>query len=330
MISYLPAPPLPTDVIASLALLETVLAGGLAGFAFVDPKFNFVRVNTILAAMNDQPPEAHLGRSVRDVVGEAQWAAVAGFYEQALTGEDVLDCEVLKFLPHETHKPRRLFASYYGIRGEDAAVVGVVAILREITGEGPDRWLAEVTARQQREFVHEVLVGVTGGRLIFCPTDADLPAPLPQMSGAEIPINIQGGIRELRQQAERSAALVGIEGMRWLDFETAVGEAAMNTLVHGGGNGVGRVHYDTSAGRLQVWVRDQGEGIALENLPRATLERGFTTAGTMGYGFKMMLQLCDHIYLETGTQGTTVILEQNREADLHRPPPSLLPPVAIF
>jgi hypothetical protein len=34
----------------------------------------------------------------------------------------------------------------------------------------------------------------------------------------------------------------------------------------------------------------------------------------MGHGFFMMLQTCDRVYLLTGATGTTVVLEQERNA----------------
>jgi hypothetical protein len=48
-------------------------------------------------------------------------------------------------------------------------------------------------------------------------------------------------------------------------------------------------------------------------LHRATLERGFTTAGTMGHGFWLMLKTVDRVWLLTGAAGTTVVIEQDRE-----------------
>jgi hypothetical protein len=60
-------------------------------------------------------------------------------------------------------------------------------------------------------------------------------------------------------------------------------------------------------------VEDQGRGIELSSLPRATLERGFSTGGNgFGHGFWLMLQTCDRIYLLTSEAGTTVVLEQER------------------
>jgi anti-sigma regulatory factor (Ser/Thr protein kinase) len=96
---------------------------------------------------------------------------------------------------------------------------------------------------------------------------------------------------------------------RLQDFETAVGEASMNAVQHGGG-GRGRVHGDPDSGVIQVWIEDQGEGIAEDFIHRA-IEQGWTTGG-FGQGFFLMRSCADRIYLLTGPSGTTVVLEQER------------------
>ena len=83
--------------------------------------------------------------------------------------------------------------------------------------------------------------------------------------------------------------------------------------VHGRG-GTARLHADGETGRLQVWVRDQGAGIPEEMLHRATLERGYSTLpGSLGFGFWLMIQTADRVYLHTGEggTGTTLVLEQD-------------------
>ena len=62
---------------------------------------------------------------------------------------------------------------------------------------------------------------------------------------------------------------------------------------------------------MQVWVWDEGNGITMEYLHRATLERGYTTAGTLGHGFWLMLNMVDRLWLLTGPQGTTPVMEQD-------------------
>lgn len=98
----------------------------------------------------------------------------------------------------------------------------------------------------------------------------------------------------------------------------------MNAVVHAGG-GNAQIYSDPARCAMQVWVRDNGAGIALDQLHRATLEPGFTTAGSLGHGFFLMLCTCDRVYLHTGPDGTTVVLEQGGRALLSRGLPARLP-----
>ena len=169
--------------------------------------------------------------------------------------------------------------------------------------------------RKQRVFLRDVLASVTGGRLHLCDSRAELPAPLPT-TGDAIPLSRTDGLHALRHAAKQAALAQGFADERWQDLITAVSEAAMNAAVHAGG-GEGRVSTDEK-GTVQVWVRDQGRGINVENLPRAALSKGYTTAGSLGHGMKMMLESVDRLWLLTSLEGTTVVMEQDR---LPPPPP---------
>ena len=58
------------EALDSLAAVDAVFAAAPVGLAFMDTGFNYVRVNEALATINGLPPENHLGRSLRDVLGE--------------------------------------------------------------------------------------------------------------------------------------------------------------------------------------------------------------------------------------------------------------------
>lgn len=174
----------------------------------------------------------------------------------------------------------------------------------------------QVEYQKQRILLRDVLASVTGGRLHLCDSLADLPAPLPT-AGEAIPLSRTAGLGELRHAAKRAALAEGFADDRWQDLITAASEAAMNAAVHAGG-GEGRVYYTEVDGTVQVWVRDQGQGINVENLPRAALSKGYTTAGSLGHGMKMMLESVDRLWLLTSPEGTTVVMEQDR---LPPPPP---------
>lgn len=203
--------------------------------------------------------------------------------------------------------------------------VGFSAFIRDITArkqtedalrtsaEENARLLDEVqqNARRQRAFLADVLRAVTEGRLRLCESEADLP-PLAAPTGDPVALRSQT-LRALRRMVRQAADLAALPDERWQDLLTSAGEAAMNAVVHAGqNNGEARVLADAARGTIQVLVRDHGPGIPIERLHRATLERGYTTAGTMGHGFWLMLKTCDRVYLLTGPTGTTVVLEQDR------------------
>lgn len=170
---------------------------------------------------------------------------------------------------------------------------------------------AERTAERQRAFLRDVLSSVTEGRLLLCDRPEHLPALLEPV-GPPLPLEPRL-LRLVRRQAEEAGALCEMPAYRTMDLVMAVGEAAMNAVVHAGG-GTATLCVDSDAGVAQVWIVDKGQGIDLTRLPRATLERGYTTKGTLGHGFHMMLQTVDRVYVLTGPEGTTVVLEVERNA----------------
>jgi serine/threonine-protein kinase RsbT len=134
-----------------------------------------------------------------------------------------------------------------------------------------------------------------------------MPAPLPPLSD---PLELTPvSLKQLRRRIEAAAEDLGFPGERLGDLLTASHEAAMNAVRHGGG-GTARIHGDRGAGTVQVWVADNGPGIAEEMIHRA-VEQGFTTGG-FGQGFFYMQSCADRLYLLTTPQGTTAVLEMGR------------------
>lgn len=169
---------------------------------------------------------------------------------------------------------------------------------------------AKENSRKQRVFLREVMASVTEGKLRICDTTADLPVPLAPF-GDMILLDSTRQLCRSRHLAEDAASRLGLSDARQQNLITAVSEGAMNAIVHAGG---GTVRVATNGNDLvQVWIEDQGRGITMEHLPRATLERGYTTAGSLGHGFWLMLRTIDRLYLLTGVTGTTVVLEQQRD-----------------
>ncbi|HEY3330057.1 MAG TPA: ATP-binding protein [Capsulimonadaceae bacterium] len=156
-------------------------------------------------------------------------------------------------------------------------------------------------------FLRDVLYGVTEGKLIFCANRDELPQLKPDAS-PEFEIS-PSSLQAIRHAATNVCQSKGLPAIRTDDVEIATGEALMNAVVHaGGGSALICADNDT----VQVWVEDSGSGIDINQLPQSTLEKGFTTAGSLGHGFFLMLRTVDRLYLFTGPTGTTLVIEKER------------------
>lgn len=167
---------------------------------------------------------------------------------------------------------------------------------------------ARQEAAAKQSFFRDVMMSATEGRLHLCETPSDLPAPLPP-AGKPIPLSRET-LSGARHQAREAARALHFPADRIDCLNTAVGEAAMNAVVHGGGGEV-VVRADDEA--VQVWISDHGAGIQLAELPRATLEKGYSTKDSLGHGFWMMLRAADTVHLLTGAGGTQIVLTLYRQ-----------------
>jgi anti-sigma regulatory factor (Ser/Thr protein kinase) len=200
------------------------------------------------------------------------------------------------------------------VDGEDAYE------LLEAYPVGRDRWAlsaldisgvrhAERALRRQEESIRrayvDVLDAVTGGKLILL-TDEELGGqlgvPLMQPERVSVPRELA----DARGLIVRTAAERFPDWAPHVDVRTPVCEALVNALRHAGG---GSYQLFARDDKLQVLVRDDGPGIDFRMLPRATLQRGFSTAASLGMGFTIMLQVCERVLLSTRPGRTSLVLE---------------------
>ena len=198
------------------------------------------------------------------------------------------------------------------LRDEKGELVGFGKVTRDVTERrlrDQERAIAQAL-EQQRRFLKDVLQSVTQGRLRLCDERSELPAPLTaEPIAAPIPLTTKT-LKAVRVRVGDAATANGLPRERTQDLVTAVSECAMNAIQHAGG-GTAKVYGDADLHKVQVWFEDAGKGIDLSNLPRATLEAGFSTGGGgIGHGFSLMIACCEKVYLLTGSRGTTVVLEQ--------------------
>ncbi|MES2460008.1 MAG: ATP-binding protein [Armatimonadota bacterium] len=447
------------------ALLGPLIADAPIGLALVDVDFRYVFINETQAGFNELVVPEHLGKTVREVLGDSTWDQLAPFFQRSLKGESLRAQEVTRGSSNPSGVLRHFLVSFYPVRSDRRTVTGVGTVVTDITERkqnealiaGQNRvlegiatdapliltltnlagliedqlpsvyamilqtqpasgklsvtaaprlssedasgvweslqdkrdlhtgdknpwsggesitslagqrhgltfpggvddasltcWvtpifgdeeevlgalailLPEVREPSQRErslvdssvnsariamerdrdlvrrrqLLRDMLGSLTEGRLVLCLSPQDLPVPLPNLVGDPMTLSKEV-LRDLRRSVVTVAERMNMTDERRYDLEAAVGEASMNAVVHAG-SGTAETFADEAAGSIQVWIRDTGTGIAEESLHRATLERGYSTGGTLGHGFWMILNTIDKVYLLTGPDGTTIVLE---------------------
>jgi PAS domain S-box-containing protein len=130
----------------SFVLLDTLLGTAPVGVAFLDMELRYVRVNDALAEMNGRPAAEHIGLRPSDILTE-HGERVTDYLRQVVeTGEPLTDVEIEWVARTGT---RHRLGSYYPVRRPDGELIGVGAVLVDITerkrSEETFRFLAEAS-----------------------------------------------------------------------------------------------------------------------------------------------------------------------------------------
>jgi PAS domain S-box-containing protein len=192
----------------------------------------------------------------------------------------------------------------------DGKMVGAIESVRNITerrrAEEERRQLEEHLEAQKRLFYRESLLSLTGEKLEICdPADIERYTSSALM---KIALNTAADVPVARHEVRDFCIVNGLVGERLDLFLDGVGEAIANAIKHS----IHGIVYGGSANDA-VWVAvsDKGKGIGSLILPRATLGRGFSTKRSMGLGYTIILSVANHVLLNTGPNGTTVIMIMN-------------------
>lgn len=193
------------------------------------------------------------------------------------------------------------------------AVLSAIAMrsmerLRAALGRERDERAAQEHLREKDAAIRRAYTGVieavTGGRLLLVtPEECRFSLGVPVSDERDISL---GGLGEAIAWLREALPGVAPEQANPALLIDAAGEALTNAVKHAEG---GRYQLHRRNDCIQFRVTDQGPGIDFENLPKATLVPGFSTTGTLGYGFDIMLKRCNRVLLSTQPGETTVVLE---------------------
>jgi PAS domain S-box-containing protein len=181
--------------------------------------------------------------------------------------------------------------------GSDGGISRVIVTFVDIT----ERKLAE---EHKREFYKRTILAATGGKLQM--TDREEVERIAGPPIAVFPVRDPDDFRVIRKAVFDTANACGMEESRVGDLVVAVGEVVTNAIKHAGG-GTASIHGLPDS--VLAVISDEGPGIEAMTIPDVAFARGYTTAGTLGMGYKIVISMADKVYLATGPGGTTVGIE---------------------
>lgn len=116
----------------SNALLDSLFDNAPLGLGIWDSHLRYMRVNNALAEINGLPAEAHIGKTVAELLPGLDKSVMKTFHHVFETGEKLVSQEASGETPAEPGKKRYWSVSYYPIKVK-GETFGVGAICEEIT-----------------------------------------------------------------------------------------------------------------------------------------------------------------------------------------------------
>jgi len=160
-------------------ILMTYFSASKVGLCILDKDFRYLAINDALAEINGVPTRAHLGRSVREILG-----AFAEFVEPHLehllaTGQPVLNREISAVLPTRDEAGHWL-AHYLPIKDATGRIAQIGVIAVEITEQKKlEESLHSASERLREEKKRQQVMMEVSGILA---AERDVPRAFPQVS----------------------------------------------------------------------------------------------------------------------------------------------------
>jgi two-component system, LuxR family, sensor kinase FixL len=143
------------EVRRQYAQLATIYHSAPIGLAFVDTQLRYVSINDYLAEINGRPADAHLGRTVREVLPHLA-DTIEPLYRRVIeTGQPLMDVEIHGMTASRPGIERNWLVSRYPVKNPQGGLLGVITVVQEITER---KWAEEV----RQELTHASRLALVG------------------------------------------------------------------------------------------------------------------------------------------------------------------------
>jgi PAS domain S-box-containing protein len=140
-----------------LSLMDALLAAAPVAIGFLDKDLRYIRINQVLASINNLPLEEHLGRRYREVLPEMAERFEPQLQQVLDTGEPMLNVEISGETPGEPGRYGYWLGNYYPIRDANEQTLGIGVILADVT----EIKQAEAAAQVANRRVVKILESIT-------------------------------------------------------------------------------------------------------------------------------------------------------------------------
>jgi PAS domain S-box-containing protein len=125
-----------------------------AGLAFLDRDLRFVRINRTLADINGTPVDAHIGRSVREMLPSDLADRLEPIIRYVVEeGLPAMNVEIGELPLAADGKVRSWLANYYPMKSREGTVLGVNAVVQDIT----ERKRTEESLKKSHAFIRQII-----------------------------------------------------------------------------------------------------------------------------------------------------------------------------
>lgn len=137
--------------------IETIYSSAPIGMAMFDRDLRFIRINRRLAEINGLAPERHIGHTLRELFPEIE-NHVGHLYQKVIsTGEPLINVETKAPAPVDPHVWRDWLLSLHPLKDQRGQVMGVNAIVQDITDRKRTEELTIKQETQRQLLEHEIL-----------------------------------------------------------------------------------------------------------------------------------------------------------------------------
>jgi PAS domain S-box-containing protein len=121
------------EVRREYAQLAAIYNSAPVGLAFVDTQLRYISINDQLAEINARQADAHLGRTVREVLPHLADTLEPIFRRVIATGQPVVDNELQGAIASGPRDERTWLVSYYPVQDSQGTILGVTVVVQKVT-----------------------------------------------------------------------------------------------------------------------------------------------------------------------------------------------------